>query len=66
MAALRDATAAHIAEMMVERATADVNEILRALREAENTAVSESALRIARDLCRFEEKNAEDMKEYLR
>jgi hypothetical protein len=52
--------------MMVERATADVNEILRALREAENTAVSESALRIARDLCRFEEKNAEDMKEYLR
>lgn len=66
MEALRDAKTEHIAEMMVEHATAGVNEILRSLREAENTVVSESALRIARDLCRFEEKNVEDMKKYLR
>lgn len=66
MDTMRDSTASHIAEMMVEGATMGVNDILKQIREAENTQASESALRLARDLCRFEEKNVEDMKNYLR
>lgn len=66
MDTMRDSTSTHIAEMMVEGATMGVNDMLKQIRDAENTAASESALRLARDLCRFEEKNVEDMKNYLR
>ena len=67
MNTVRDSTSAHIAEMLVEGATMGVNDLLRQLREAENTTVSESALRLARDLCAYEEKIVNDMREaYLR
>ncbi len=65
MNTLRDSTSSHLAEMMIEGATMGANEMLRELREAENTGVSESALRLARDVCAFEEKIAEEMKSYL-
>ncbi len=66
MDTMRDSTSTHIAEMMVEGSTMGVNDMLKQIRDAENTTASESALRLARDLCRFEEKNVEDMKNYLR
>ena len=66
MNTMRDSTSSHIAEMMVEGATMGVNDLLKQIRECENTTVSESALRLARDVCRFEEKTVEEMKNYLR
>ena len=66
MNTMRDSTTSHLAEMMVEGATMGVNEMLKELRESENSGVSESALRLTRDVCAFEEKVVEDMKAYLR
>lgn len=65
MNTMRDSTTSHLAEMMIEGATMGANEMLRELREAENSNVSESALRLARDVCAFEEKIAKEMKSYL-
>ena len=66
MNTMRDSTTSHLAEMMVEGATMGVTEMMRLLRESENSCVSKSALRLLRDVCAFEEKVVEDMKAYLR
>ena len=66
MNTMRDSTTAHLAQMMVEGATAGVTDMMRELRDAERSAVSEAALRLVRDVCAFEEKMAQDMKEYLK
>ena len=66
MDTMRDSTTSHIAEMMVEGATMGVTDMMKQLREAENGCASEASLRLARDVCAFEEKVAEDMKSYLR
>ncbi len=66
MNTMRDSSSSHLAEMMVEGATMGVNDMLKQIRESENTSVSESALRLARDVCEFEEKTAADMRAYLR
>lgn len=62
---MRDSSTSHLASMMIEGATMGVNELTRELREAENTNVSESALRLMRDVCAFEEKIIKEMKAYL-
>ena len=61
-----DSTSTHIAEMLIEGATMGVNDMLRQLREAENTTVSERALRLARDVCKYEEDLVKDMRSYLK
>ena len=66
MNTMRDSTTSHLADMMVEGATMGVNDMLKQIRECENTQVSNSALRLARDVCAFEEKIVEDMRAYLR
>ncbi|MBO5293731.1 MAG: hypothetical protein J6B71_00570 [Clostridia bacterium] len=66
MNTMRDSTSSHLAEMMVEGATMGVNDLLRVLREAENSKASEASMRLARDVCAFEEKIVEDMRAYLR
>ncbi len=66
MNTMRDSTTSHLAQMMVEGATMGVTEMMRLLRESENGCVSESTLRLLRDVCAFEEKVVEDMKAYLR
>lgn len=66
MNTMMDASSAHIAEMMVEGATIGMTDMLRQLREAENGTASEDALQLARDVCAYEEKIVEDMKQYLR
>ena len=67
MNTMRDSTSTHIAEMLVEGSTMGVNDMLKQMREAENSSVGESALRLARDVCAYEEKIVRDMREaYLR
>ena len=63
---MKDSTSTHLAEMIVEGATMGVNDMLKQIRESENTTVSEKALRLARDVCAYEEKTVEDMRNYLR
>ncbi len=63
---VRDHSTCRIAELMIKRETEGMMELQRVLREAENSSASESSLRLARDVCRFEEKNAEDMKKHIR
>ena len=67
MNTMRDSTSTHLAEMLVEGATMGVNDMLKQMREAENSSAGESALRLARDVCAYEEKIVRDMREaYLR
>lgn len=60
-----DSSTSHLAQMMIEGVTVGASELTRKLREAENTGVSESALRLTRDVCAFEEKIIQEMKAYL-
>ena len=62
----KDATTEHMVQMMIEGTTMGVGELLRWIREGENKRVSEDALRLARDVCSYEEKTVEDLKDYLR
>lgn len=62
----KDSSSAHLVQMMIEGTTMGVTEMLRKIREAENTSVSEASLRLARDVCAFEEKTVEEMKAYLK
>lgn len=65
--AMKDSSPAHIAEMMIEGATMGVNDMLREIRASEGGGVSENAVRLARDVCEYEEKIIEQMKtHYLR
>lgn len=66
MNTMLDSTSTHIAEMVVEGATMGVNDMLKQIRECENTPVSESAMRLARDVCAYEEKTVNEMREYLK
>lgn len=63
---LTDPSSAHIAQMVLEGTTMGVGNLLRALRDAENAGVPESVLTLARDVCSYEERAAEDMKAYLK
>ncbi|MBE6552916.1 MAG: hypothetical protein E7666_01080 [Ruminococcaceae bacterium] len=62
MNTMRDSTSTHLAEMLVEGATMGVNDMLRVLREAENSTASESAVKLARDVCAYEEKLVDEMR----
>lgn len=67
MNTMRDSTSSHLAEMLVEGGTMGVNDMLKQIREAENTMASEASLRLARDVCTYEEKTVEEIKNnYLR
>ena len=63
---LTDPSAPHLAQMVLEGTTMGVGNLLRALREAENAGVPEEILAVARDVCTYEEKTAEEMKAYLK
>lgn len=65
MSTMRDGTTSHLAQMMIEGATMGADELLRDLREAENSNASESAIRLTRDVCAYEEKLAHELKSYL-
>ena len=63
---LKDPSTPHIAQMVLEGTTMGVGELLRALRDGENAGVSENILTLARDVCSYEERIAEEIKTYLK
>ena len=66
MNTMRDSTTSHLAEMLIEGATRGMNDMYKQIRETENTDASEKALRLARDVCAYEERTIEEMKRFLR
>ena len=62
---LRDSTASHLAQKLIEGATKRAGEMTRVLREAECTRASEAAIKLVRDVASYEERIARDYKSYL-
>jgi hypothetical protein len=65
MSTLTDASTSHLADMVIQGSTMDMNESIKLLREFENTDASEASLALVRDIIAFEEKNIEQLKGYL-
>jgi hypothetical protein len=65
MSTLTDTTMSHLADMVIQGSTMDMNESIKLLREFENTDASEGSLALVRDIIAFEEKNIEQLKGYL-
>ena len=66
MNVMKDSTTEHMIQMMIEGTTMGVGELLRWIREAENKGVSETALKLAREVCSYQEKTVDDLKEMLK
>lgn len=65
MNTLRDSSSSHIAEMIIEGATMGVNDMLAQIRDCKKAEVGEEVLRLANDVCEFEERTIPEMKAYL-
>ena len=65
MNTIMDSSDSHLAQMTVEGSTMGITDTLKILRDYENTNVSECAIKIARDIVSFEEKNVETMKGFI-
>lgn len=65
MNVMKDCTTEHLIQMMIEGTTMGVGELLRWIRESENTGVSEASLKLAREVCAYEEKAVEEFKDML-
>ncbi len=65
MNTLTDSTTSHLAEMMIEGSTMNVNDLLRKIHEAEEHDGGSAEMNLARDVVSFEERNIEKLKEYL-
>lgn len=66
MNTLKDSTQEHLVQMLIEGTTMGVGELLRVIRDAQNSGIEGDALRLAQDVLAYEEKIVEDMKSYLR
>ena len=66
MNTMKDSTTAHLVQMMLEGTNMGVGDLLRWIRESEGAGVSEEALRLARDVCEYEEEAVEELKTLLR
>lgn len=66
MNAMKDSSSTHLAEMVVEGATMGVNDLLSLLRDGRAKSVDEDVLRLAQDLCAYEERTVNEMRAYLR
>ncbi len=62
---MMDATASHIADIMIQGATMGITDTTKLVREHENTACSERALSLARETIKFEEDSIERLKKFL-
>ena len=65
MNTIADSSDSHLAQMVVEGSTMGITDTLKILRDYENTSVSECAIKLARDIVGFEEKNVETMKRFI-
>ncbi len=66
MNTMKDSSTEHLIQMMIEGTTMGMTDMLRWIRESENTGVSEAALKLARDVCAYEEKTVGELKNRLR
>ena len=66
MNAMKYSSSTHLAEMVVEGATMGVNDLLSLLRDGRAKSVDEDVLRLAQDLCAYEERTVNEMRAYLR
>jgi hypothetical protein len=66
MNTMKDSSTEHLIQMMIEGTTMGVTDMLRWIRESENTGVSEASLKLARDVCAYEEKAVGELKNRLR
>ena len=62
---LTDSSVGHIAELLLQNATASMADAVRLLREFENTTASEASLALARDVIKHEEEQVERIKDFL-
>ena len=65
MSTLTDSTDSHIAQMIAEGSTMGITDGIKLLREYENKDVSESSLKLVREVIEFEENNLERAKKYI-
>ena len=65
MNTLTDSSDSHIAQLIAEGSTMGITDGIKLLRHYENTNVSESALKLIRDVIEFEERNLERAKSYI-
>ena len=63
--AMMDSTDSHLAQMISEGSNMGITDSIKLLREYENTNVSETALKLVREVIEFEENNLERAKNYL-
>ena len=66
MNTMKDSSTEHLIQMMIEGTTMGMTDMLRWIRESENTGVSEASLKLARDVCAYEEKTVGELKNRLR
>ncbi|MBE6555451.1 MAG: hypothetical protein E7663_04370 [Ruminococcaceae bacterium] len=60
-----DSTTSHIAEMMIEGSNMGVTDLLKLLNNFDTCGEDSEAVRLAREILRFEERNLEMLKPYL-
>ena len=65
MNTMMDSTPSHLAEMVIEGATMGMADMTKILREYENKACSESAIKLAKEIAQFEDKSVDALKKYL-
>ncbi len=65
MNTLTDDSDEHIAQIIIESTTASITDIIREIREQENSHCAEKALSIAKEILKFQEKCVERTKKYL-
>ena len=66
MNTMMDSTTSHLVKMVIEGATMGVNDMMELVRDAKEAGISDEILRLAQDVCAYEEKTIEQMKNYLR
>ena len=63
---LKDPTAPHLAQMVLEGTTMAVGEMLRAIKSAEEAELPDESIRLAREVLAYQEKICRDMQDYLK
>ena len=63
---LKDPTAPHLAQMILEGTTMAIGEMLRAIKSAEDSGLPQESVHFARDVLAYQEKVAREMQDYLK
>lgn len=62
MSTMKDSTTGHLVDMLVDGTNMGVEDITKAIREAEKRNVSGEPIKLAKNLCDYQEKTLEDLK----